>query len=90
MLPCLNKKLFGIDCPGCGLQRSVVLVSKGEFKNAFYRFPPIYTSFLFIIVVFFHFTLKKKITSKLIIILAILNTVITIVAYILKMNKLFT
>ncbi|MGS0524465.1 DUF2752 domain-containing protein [Zobellia nedashkovskayae] len=31
MLPCLNKKLFGIDCPGCGLQRSIVLFFKGRF-----------------------------------------------------------
>lgn len=89
MLPCLNKKLFGIDCPGCGLQRSVVLVSKGELKGAFYMFPAIYTTFLFIIAVVFHFVLKKKSTARLIIFLAILNSLIIIVAYIIKMNKIF-
>lgn len=42
MIPCLNKKLFGIDCPGCGLQRSVLLLLKGEFVAAFYMYPAIY------------------------------------------------
>ena len=28
MLPCLNKKLFGFECLGCGLQRSIVLLFK--------------------------------------------------------------
>ena len=43
MLPCLNKKLFGVDCPGCGLQRSVLLLFNGEFVAAFQMYPAIYT-----------------------------------------------
>ena len=35
MLPCLNKKLFGFDCLGCGMQRSLLFISKGEFIEAF-------------------------------------------------------
>lgn len=89
MLPCLNKKMFGIDCPGCGMQRSVVLVSKGEFQNAFTIYPAVYTTLLFMIAVFFHFLLKKKITSKILLTLGILNVTIMVVSYVLKMNKLF-
>lgn len=43
MLPCMNKKLFGVDCPGCGLQRSVIHLFKGEFVAAFEMYPAIYT-----------------------------------------------
>ena len=43
MLPCLNKKLFGFDCMGCGIQRSAVLVTKGEFTEAFIMYPAIYS-----------------------------------------------
>ncbi len=43
MLPCLNKRLFGLDCPGCGLQRSVLLLFKGEFVAAFHMYPAIFT-----------------------------------------------
>lgn len=87
MLPCLNKKLFGIDCPGCGLQRATVKVVKGEFKEAFYQFPPIYTTIAFLVVVVIHFLIKKKVTSKILIALAIVNTIIMIVAYFIKMNN---
>ena len=90
MLPCLNKKMFGFDCPGCGLQRSTVMVTKGEFKAAFHMFPAIYTTILFVIAVVFHFILKKKITSKILIILAIINAVVIMTAYILKMNKVLS
>lgn len=89
MLPCPNKKFLGIDCPGCGLQRSVILVSKGEFTHAFNMFPAVYTTLLFMIFVVLHFILKKKITSKIIIILAVINVIVMLTAYILKMNKLF-
>lgn len=90
MLPCMNKKLFGIDCPGCGFQRSVVMVTKGEFKEAFYMFPAIYTTLLFSLAVVVHFVLKKKITAKILLILGILNVAILIIAYVLKMNKLIS
>ena len=42
MLPCFTKKLFGFDCPGCGLQRSLVHLAKGEFGAAFEMYPAIY------------------------------------------------
>ncbi len=90
MLPCPNKKFFGIDCPGCGLQRSVVMVSKGEFNNAFHMFPAVYTTILLVIAVFFHFILKKKATTKIILVLAVINVIIIIIAYILKMNPILS
>jgi hypothetical protein len=30
LIPCLWKSIFHIDCPGCGLQRSVLLLLKGD------------------------------------------------------------
>ena len=43
MLPCLNKKLFGMECPGCGAQRSVALLLQGEFSEAFFMYPATFT-----------------------------------------------
>ncbi|WP_229732468.1 DUF2752 domain-containing protein [Muriicola marianensis] len=42
MLPCLSKQLLGMDCPGCGIQRSVWLLFQGEFLAAFKMYPAIY------------------------------------------------
>ncbi|MEX0273261.1 MAG: DUF2752 domain-containing protein [Flavobacteriaceae bacterium] len=46
MLPCMTKKWLGIDCPGCGLQRSVAHLIKGEFVEAFFMYPAIYPMLL--------------------------------------------
>lgn len=89
MLPCLNKKIFGVDCPGCGMQRSLKMISEGAFAEAFYMFPPVYITLAFVFAVIIHFILKKKITSKIIIILAIINVVAILIAYIIKINKMF-
>lgn len=42
MLPCFTKQLFGFDCPGCGLQRSIVFLIQGDFVTAFKMYPAIY------------------------------------------------
>ncbi len=42
MLPCFTKQLLGVDCPGCGLQRSLLFLIKGEFISAFLMYPAIY------------------------------------------------
>ena len=39
MLPCISKQLFGIDCPGCGFQRSVALLLQGDFEASFLMYP---------------------------------------------------
>lgn len=46
MLPCLNKEVFGVDCPGCGLQRAIALLFQGEFTAAFVMYPAIYSLLL--------------------------------------------
>lgn len=43
MLPCLNKEFLGVECPGCGMQRAVVLLWEGEFTAAFFMYPALYT-----------------------------------------------
>ena len=32
LLPCLFKWVTGADCPGCGFQRSVLLLASGQVK----------------------------------------------------------
>ncbi len=87
MIPCMNKKIFGIDCPGCGTQRALVLLLKGEFNAAFHMFPAIFTTLLLFGFIGLHFLDKSKNYQKIIIGLAITNAVIMIVAYFYKMTN---
>lgn len=85
MLPCLNKKLFGFECMGCGLQRSLVLLVKGEFISAFFMYPAIYTLIVLIGFIVLNSFKNYKNGNKIITILAILNVLIIISSYLLKL-----
>lgn len=39
--PCWYHQLFGIDCPFCGFQRSVVALLRGQVWDSFVLFPPL-------------------------------------------------
>ena len=84
----MNKELFGVDCPGCGMQRSLLLLSNGEFTQAFFMFPAIYTTLLLFAAFALHFLDKSRAYHKIIIILAIGNACIVAIAYIYKMLHL--
>lgn len=80
----MNKKIFGFDCPGCGMQRSFMMVLKGDFGEAFAMFPAIYTTLAFFVFITLHFLDKKRNYHKIIVTLGILNAAIMIIAYIYK------
>lgn len=89
MLPCLNKQLFGFDCIGCGAQRALLLVFKGEFSAAFTMYPAIYSLLLllFFIVLNFFVKFKKAMLIKNGLIIA--TAAIMIISYYFKMKTYF-
>ena len=86
MLPCLNKKLFGIECLGCGMQRSLVLVFQGEFLAALKMYPAIYTIIILVLFIIFSFFKKFKFSQKIKMGLIILNAIIIIISYFNKIT----
>ena len=88
MLPCLNKLLFGIDCPGCGIQRSLAHIIHGEFIEAFKMYPAIYTMIFLGGFILINLKMKFKYAQKIILTLAIINVLIIIVSYVIKMNSI--
>ena len=86
MLPCTNKLIFGVDCMGCGLQRAILLLLKGDFLGAFKMYPAIYTMLILILLVCLTIFDKKRNYSKLLISIAIINALIMIIAYIYKQD----
>ena len=39
MLPCFTKKIIGMDCPGCGIQRSISFLLQGRIVDSFLMYP---------------------------------------------------
>lgn len=84
MLPCLSKTLFGIECLGCGFQRSLFLLLQGEFQASFEMYPAIFTSLIFIASLLLNAVHKKGKYSKMIFVLAVINASIMIAGYYYK------
>ncbi len=84
MLPCLNKKLLGVDCPGCGIQRSIALIFQGDLAGAFKMYPAIYTLLFLFGFIGVNYFYKIKYANKIIPILAIFNVVLILTNYIYK------
>ncbi|AWM15341.1 DUF2752 domain-containing protein [Flavobacterium sp. NRK F10] len=85
MIPCMSKKLFGVECLGCGTQRSLALLLQGDFVAAFKMYPAIYTLILLFMFIFLHVIDKSRNYTKIVISLAIVNLIIMVVSYFYKM-----
>lgn len=84
MLPCLTKSVLGIECFGCGLQRAVLLLFRGEFAAAFQMYPAIYS-----LILLFGLLLVRNFThipqySKILYILVATNLALIVGNYFLK------
>jgi hypothetical protein len=84
MIPCMSKKIFGVECLGCGTQRAMALLFNGDFVGAFNMFPAIYTLLLLFASLGLHFIDKKRNYNKPIIYLAITNGIVMIVSFFFK------
>ncbi|WP_179022561.1 DUF2752 domain-containing protein [Winogradskyella forsetii] len=84
MLPCLWKQTFNIDCMGCGMQRSVSLILKGDLIAAFFMYPAIYTLITMFSFLLLHLKFKFKNGHRIIFGLFLLNISIIVISFILK------
>lgn len=84
MLSCPTKKFLGIDCFGCGTQRSIALLFEGKFAEAFQMFPAIYTLIVFLFFVVINFVDQRRDYSKFILFFAVISVVIMLVSFFIK------
>ena len=83
MLPCAWKTV-GLECTGCGLQRALILVLKGDFTGAFLMYPAIYTLLVMGLFLLLHLRFQFSFGARLLKVLFVLNVLIIITNYILK------
>tara|TARA_R110001632_G_scaffold11894_1_gene42080 strand:+ start:1418 stop:1690 length:273 start_codon:yes stop_codon:yes gene_type:complete len=86
MLPCMNKKFLGFECMGCGLQRSIAFLFRGEFIEAFLIYPAIYPLIGLLGFIIFNQFKSLKYANFIIPALAILTVGTIIISYIIKIT----
>ena len=77
-------KSMGVECMGCGFQRSVIHLLKGEFADAFAIYPAIFTLIAMIAFLGLHIKFNFVKGHKVLLGLFLLNLAIIIVNYIYK------
>ena len=60
LLTCPSKYFFHIDCPGCGLQRSVIALLEGDFVKSFQLYPATIPVLFCLIFTALHIVFKFK------------------------------
>ncbi len=87
MIPCFFKAIFHIDCPGCGLQRSMFLLLKGDLAggiNMYWATVPIVFMF---IVLWLHLRFNFKAGNQVLIFLYSVNGFLIFCQYFYKLSN---
>ncbi|WP_233603924.1 MULTISPECIES: DUF2752 domain-containing protein [unclassified Pedobacter] len=84
LFSCPFKAYFGVDCPGCGLQRSVVALLKGNFIDSFKFYPATLPLIFVLLFTLVHLKLDFKFGAQLIKIVFAGVAVIILINYIYK------
>jgi hypothetical protein len=85
MLPCMYKQLFGIDCPMCGAQRSLVAALKGDLAESFSLYPPLFPVLLLIVLALIWLFNKKIIGRKFMVSYTWSVLALVMISYMVKM-----
>jgi hypothetical protein len=59
-LPCPFKQLTHFDCPGCGIQRSFILLLKGDMPASFLMYPALLPILLLFALLIVHLIVKMR------------------------------
>lgn len=60
MLPCPFKTLFHFDCPGCGLQRSIIALLRGNVLQSIQIYPALLPMLALFLYAAYHLKTKNK------------------------------
>ncbi|MFF5383620.1 DUF2752 domain-containing protein [Pedobacter suwonensis] len=84
LFSCPFKTHFGIDCPGCGLQRSVLALFQGDLSASFKFYPATIPLIFLVLFTLIHLKLDFKFGAQLIKIVFAGVAVIILINYIYK------
>jgi hypothetical protein len=76
LIPCIFKSLFGFECPGCGIQRSFILLIKGQLQESLEMYPALIPLILLVLYSIFTRYYPKYKNKYLLIILSIVSFIL--------------
>ncbi len=90
LLPCFFKSHFGIECPGCGMQRSLIALLKGDVMGSLQYHAALIPFIITILLLVIQLKLKIMNGGKWVMWAFIITTGITLIQFIIRQIILFT
>ena len=82
MIPCFYKKFFGLECPGCGMQRSIIALLRGDFQDCFLLYPPLGLFMALILLLIIHLLFDLKHGAQILKWVFIVNVIVIVLNFI--------
>ncbi|WP_298368833.1 DUF2752 domain-containing protein [uncultured Lutibacter sp.] len=86
LLSCSWKQYLNQECMGCGMQRAIILLLKGEFIQSFKMYPALFTLIIMFVYLILHLKFDFKIGHLILKYLFFINVIIILANYILKLT----
>ena len=83
-MQCYFKNNYGVECPGCGIQTSFILLLEGEIIESVHAYPGLIPMLISLLFIFLYINLKKNWIEKVLIISLISTIVIIMGSFLLK------
>ena len=84
MLSCSWKTYLNQECMGCGLQRAIIHLLKGEFIESFKMYPALFTLIIMFTFLIFHLKFNFKKGHLILRYLFYINVIIILANYLFK------
>lgn len=85
MLTCPSKKYLGIECFGCGFQRSFIALCRGNFKDSFTLYPATPLVLFVLLFTILHLIFKFKNGAAIIKFSFMIMASVIVISYIIKL-----
>jgi hypothetical protein len=89
MIPCPIHKFLGIECPGCGMQRAIIELLKGNFIESIWAYPALFPIFIMFIYLILHLKLQFKNGATILKYFFIINSIIVSLNYLFKLTNIY-
>ena len=89
MHSCFYRKYFGVECPGCGVQRAFLELLKGNFWQSFKVYPPLLPTIFLFVYLILHLIYNYKNGALVLKISFIFTVSIMAIHYVLKVIFVF-
>jgi hypothetical protein len=89
MIPCPIHKFMGIECPGCGMQRAIIELLKGNFIESICAYPALFPISIMLIYLILHLKFQFKNGALILKYFFIINSIIVSLNYLFKLTNIY-